>query len=416
MVVVLTSVLLVKMTELLEKKESVSKYADFFDQKEDFDVLFFGTSHMLNAVFPMELWNDYGIVSYNFGGHGNEIATSYWVMENALDYTSPKLVVFDCQKLGSSVKSGLNFSYLHLSFDAFKLSTTKIRSICDLLDDSVWDANPDILEATRQGEQRTKLGLLWDYSVYHSRWSEICEEDYVIDKNLEKGAESRINVTEGQLSKIPSNQKMDPDGSMGVDYLKRAIEVCQANNIEVLLTYLPFPANEEEQEAANYAYDLSQEYGVDYINFLDMDVIDYNTDLYDEDSHLNPSGARKVTDFLGKYILEHYNVDNEKSNPQYADWNSDYLQYIDLKNQHIKHENDIKNYLMLLSGDDIDVNVTIGDQRILDNVQMKHLLDNIGCNIEMVENADDYDIHIVVTRDDEIVDEIYYDTNSLYHN
>jgi hypothetical protein len=62
----------------MERKASDFKYANFFEQDEDFDVLFFGTSHVINGIFPMELWNDYGIVSYNFGGHGNEIATSYW--------------------------------------------------------------------------------------------------------------------------------------------------------------------------------------------------------------------------------------------------------------------------------------------------------------------------------------------------
>jgi hypothetical protein len=62
----------------MERKASDFKYANFFEQDEDFDVLFFGTSHVINGIFPMELWNEYGIVSYNFGGHGNEIATSYW--------------------------------------------------------------------------------------------------------------------------------------------------------------------------------------------------------------------------------------------------------------------------------------------------------------------------------------------------
>ena len=68
-------------------------------------VLFFGTSHVNNAVFPMELWKDYGITAYNFGGHANAIATSYWVMKNALDYTHPKLVVFDCLGMTSNTKT-----------------------------------------------------------------------------------------------------------------------------------------------------------------------------------------------------------------------------------------------------------------------------------------------------------------------
>ena len=64
--VCLTVCFLSYLTDLMESKASEIKYADFFDQDEDFDVLFMGTSHAVLGVFPMELWNDYGIISYNF--------------------------------------------------------------------------------------------------------------------------------------------------------------------------------------------------------------------------------------------------------------------------------------------------------------------------------------------------------------
>ena len=63
------------------------------------DVLFFGNSHMGNAVYPMELWRNQGIVSYNLAGFGHRIASTYWVMKNALDEAQPKLVVIDCHSL-----------------------------------------------------------------------------------------------------------------------------------------------------------------------------------------------------------------------------------------------------------------------------------------------------------------------------
>lgn len=119
---------------MLQRKDSDFKYRPYFTQEADFDVLFFGTSHVINGIFPMELWKDYGIVSYNFGGHGNELATSYWVMRNALDYTDPKLVVIDGLNLGSDVKTYANFSNIHQSLDVFPISRTKIAAASDLLD------------------------------------------------------------------------------------------------------------------------------------------------------------------------------------------------------------------------------------------------------------------------------------------
>ena len=95
-VVCLTVAILAGLTGIVENKSSLQKYTQFFEQEGDFDVLFLGSSKVINGVLPMELWNDYGIVSYNLGGHANTIPTSYWVLRNALEHTTPKCVVLDC--------------------------------------------------------------------------------------------------------------------------------------------------------------------------------------------------------------------------------------------------------------------------------------------------------------------------------
>ena len=43
-------------TDVLERKQSISRFKLFFDKAQEHDVLFVGDSHMVNAVFPMELW------------------------------------------------------------------------------------------------------------------------------------------------------------------------------------------------------------------------------------------------------------------------------------------------------------------------------------------------------------------------
>lgn len=130
-------------TKITERKSSLVKYESFYSQQEDFNVLFLGTSHVINGIMPMELWKDYGIISYNFGGHANTIATTYWVMENALDYTSPDLVVIDClglseegkTRLGNAILDESGLAYIHISFDRIPLSKNKIDGISDILDE-----------------------------------------------------------------------------------------------------------------------------------------------------------------------------------------------------------------------------------------------------------------------------------------
>ena len=61
---VLLVLILVRISGLVERKSAYQKNGDFMEQSEDLDVLFLGTSHVINGVFPMELWKEYGITSY----------------------------------------------------------------------------------------------------------------------------------------------------------------------------------------------------------------------------------------------------------------------------------------------------------------------------------------------------------------
>lgn len=384
------------LTDLMELKDSDFKYLPFLEQNEDFDVLFMGTSHVLNGIYPMELWNDYGIVSYNMGGHANQLATTYWVLENALEQTSPKLVVIDCFELDVNVKSSSLFSYGHFSFDAFPLNDTKLSAVRDLLDD------PQMKQIQGEEEkERTGMELLWNYPVYHMRWSELTERDFAVPSTKEKGAEFRLGVAmPDEMVKIPAESKLEGE-TVGTEYLRKMIEDCQNRDIEVLLMFVPYPAGERSQMSANRVYDIADEYGVNYINFLDMNLVDYNTDCYD-DSHLNPSGARKVTEYLGEYIMEHYDISDQRTNEVYSDWHEDYKEYSEYKVDVLKEQESLDLYLMFLADKNLDVVLEINNPKIWEDEYYVRLLQNIGSDETNYKSMDETgdknesDIHITV--------------------
>lgn len=386
----LLAVSLQLLTNLMERKDSIRKYQPFLEQEADFDVLFMGTSHVLDGVFPMELWNDHGIVSYNFGGGGNRVPTTYWVMENALDHTTPKLIVVDCQGIEWDVKTNQNsYSYVHASLDAFPLSATKIRAVLDLLDDPVLSERA-AAGAALGTEKRTPIGLLWNFSVYHTRWNELDQDDFQIVATPEKGAYSVAAVDVPQnVPKIDRNEKLEGN-TVGIEYLEKIIEKCQARGIDVLLTYLPFPAGAAEQREANRVRDIAAEYGVGYINFLDMDIVDFDTDCADSSSHLNASGARKVTDYLGRYITEHYQIPDQRSNPAYSGWFEDYEEYTAMKIRNLRLQSGWDTYLMLLADKNFDAVVEIGDPDIWNDAEFVNLAENLGVDMSGVPDAANY--------------------------
>ncbi len=362
---------------LTKRKNSNAKIADFFYQ-EEFDVLFFGSSHMLNGIFPMQLWNDYGIVSYNMANYGERLVLSYYNLLLALEQTNaPKLVVIDTYMVHHTDKlNKVKRVESHYTLDSYPISYTKYLTIKDLFD------GEDILDKS--------VEYLFDFSLYHSRWNELTKDDFIVNNQYEKGAESRIKVTEPEkINNFSEIEKYRDEETINMKYLRKMIEYCQENNIEVLVTYIPYPADTKQISTSKYVQDICDEYNVNYINFLSMNTVNYSTDCYDSE-HLNPSGARKVTDYLGKYIMENYDIPDQRENATYNFWYEDYDEYIDFKISNLKNNSEeLNNYLMLLYGEeDIKYEIKISSTRkINEGTTLYELLKNLDNNYSIDDSA-----------------------------
>lgn len=115
-----------------------------------------------------------------------------------------------------------------------------------------------------------------------------------------------------KINNFNSIKVYDKEETIGMEYLRKIIEYCQKNKIEILLTYLPAPVDDMNVSISKYVKNISEEYKTNYINFLNMDLIDNNIDFFDNWYHLNPSGARKATDYLGNYIVKNYGYSKSK--------------------------------------------------------------------------------------------------------
>ena len=367
----LTGALLWGLTWLTQKKDSYAKNAEFFEQKADYDVFFVGSSRPMNGIFPMELWEDHGIVSYNWAQAGHPPPAYYWVMRLALDYKQPKLMVIDCYGMHFDAKTTAVFGLMHISMDSFPLSLNKIRAVRDLMDDA------SMTEEFNEGERRSAFNLLWTFPVFHSRWSQLTEEDFHPQKNLTRGAIANGDLYGGEFVRDDSEKGAVFD-TVGVQYLRRAIEECRSRGIEVLVTFLPLFADAHQQAAAEYAGQIAAEYGVDYLNFFDLDVVNYHIDFADSAGHLNTAGARKVTAYLGDYIAERYGIPDHRGEAAYADWERDHLLYTQKKNADLRAEEDLYRYLMLLERDAADAALFVRDTDLFRDPIATELLAALG--------------------------------------
>lgn len=381
----LLAALVLSASHILERKDSIERFKSFFDKRGDFDVLFFGTSHVVDDIYPMELWKDYGITSYNCGGDGNRLPTSYWMMLNCLNYATPEVVVIDGYWLSQNIKTSNQYSETHLSFDAFPLTATKIKAVYDLLDDPYYDQQGFTIT-----EKREPIGLLWDFSVYHSRWNELTGDDLKPQISPEFGAASKVGYTPaGEITPVPADDSFQGN-SVGIEYLERMIAECQKRGIRVLLTYLPFPAGEEYWREANRLYEIADEYGIPYINFLPMDIVNYETDTYDTNSHLNPSGAKKVTDYLGSFLSETMEVQDHRGNQGYKSWDEYYENYEKYKQDLLRAYTTFEYSTQMLADRHYCLDINVYNTMILKDQRVRENLENLGVSVdEMNESMED---------------------------
>lgn len=317
---------IVTAARLLENKDSKIKYNAFFDEAREnkLDVLFLGSSHVIDGINPVQLYGEHGITSYNMGGHGSILPATYWELVNALDYCTPKCVVIDTFMLEKDyryvdVMTGTedegtrqaSIDQLHLNMDAFPLTKNKAAAVRDLLQDKT-----------------NRASFLFDFIKYHSRWSGLSADDYLL---LGKKGEDRTNHlfgAEAHFEVEPNIEEfplLDPQDAMqgetiAADYLRKIISLCQEKGIQVILVQVPFSASEDYQRAGNSAQKIADEFHIPYFNLMyAKNIIDHKSDLSDR-GHLNAMGQYKVTAYLGNALGGLGILADHRGDPSYREW------------------------------------------------------------------------------------------------
>ena len=375
----LTAAAAAGLSRVMQRKEDVMRIRPFVEQGKEMDVLFLGDSLVMNGVYPLELWKRYGIASYNVACPNSPMAVRYWTLLNALDYAAPKLVVLDIKDIDDEGRLPESSGTLHNSLDIWPASATKARAVLDLLDD------PEAMDSEGNRYMDLRAEFLFTLARYHSRWKELTQEDFHPAPNREKGAEMAVRINDPrEYTLVDENARMEENVD-GFASLRRIIEETQRRDIPLLLVHMPHPSAEHSQLAANTVRDIAEEYGVPFADLVRMDcVVDYSIDMHDPKAHLNPSGARKATDFLGRYIMDHFDIPDRRGEAAYAHWDAEYDAYVNGKLEALRGETDPQNALMLLHDADFSACVAVREgvnygknrlERLLQNIPREHVFE-----------------------------------------
>lgn len=349
------------------------KHFDLFyeEPRNSLDVIFLGSSHIYSGISPIEMWNAYGIAGYNCTSSSQCAYKSYRFLLDIFKYQKPKVVIFDLLSLfidetndEISNRSALN----NMRFSPNFLTT---------LHHSLNKENGETMES-----------YIFPILRYHSRWEELSQVDFDIQKrrdcakgyDMRYGKKCMVKLTEDIFSFV---KEQPTDKSAGIveksaGYIRDMVELCRQNGTQMI--FIKTPVSDYTHEKGNAMQKFADDCGVkliDYNRKWDELGLDYRVDFLDT-VHLNLNGARKLTDCLGKTLVNDFGMPDHRGEAEYSSWDKDYSIYqAELAALELQDCSELPEYLQLLENKDYVLlyagNTSYADGSVKDKLELMPL-------------------------------------------
>ncbi len=310
------------------------------------DVLFLGSSAGTTSFIPQELYNNYGITSYNLSCEQQSLMTTYYWLEDAFNTQSPQAVVLEAKMLfltagGIGTKINSPESCTRKAIDSMEWSLSKVKAIKDIC---------------RADQEQSSLGYFFPAVRYHSRWSQLTQKDFLayyftMRNRYELKGYDPFDKKNKNENWIPYRagatvQYSEEFPGMG-EYLDKIISLCKEKGTRLLLVYIP--STEATLERHNVLQCYADKNGLSLIDFNEFDTYNKSGFVFTEDgnggSHPNLWGAKKLTNFIGDILRNEYHISG-KQDPQ---WEETRQAYKDIQEDfELRETTDINEYLSLL--------------------------------------------------------------------
>lgn len=292
------------------------KISGFYNEpKNDFDIIFFGSSNTYCSFNPLVLYEQTGLKSYVFASQQQPVWATYSYIKEALKTQNPQLLVVDVLMFSKDTEyydDGVNYSYM----DDIPLSKNKIEL------------------AAVSAPNGERLRLLINFIKYHSRWSELTREDYEFKRSETNDFLKGYTLLEDIFTEVrlPAQNITDtsPLSEKEITYFYKIIELAKEHNIPLFFVKAPSNADENDQKLFNSIQKLAEDNGVQFVNYnneYDKISFNINEDFYDK-SHLNYRGADVFTKYFAKDMQKRFSVHpHDDVNSTNEKWEADLEKY-----------------------------------------------------------------------------------------
>ncbi|MDO4475318.1 MAG: hypothetical protein Q4B59_00850 [Lachnospiraceae bacterium] len=290
-----------------KNRDGIVNYKHFYEQEAgSTDVLFLGSSKMGMNIDGETLWTRYGLTSYDLWAGYQTFWSTYDFLTEAIRVSKPRVAVLDV----SAFSYGSDYSTGHkkiLNTFGLKMGPAKLQAVL------------------HSCEAEELSDYLLEFPLFHERYANLTETDFkepAIHFNM--GYNSRYGRKDiaYDLSGLEDLSMRAPD-EKELYYLQKIIDLCKEEEIELLLIKTQSPTWSKEKGLYNFTRWFAGENDVPY---LDLNELQEETGFTSQDFmpdavHLNMYGGRKNAEYLGRYILENFQVDTEKTETLQDKWN-----------------------------------------------------------------------------------------------
>lgn len=271
--------------------------------QDTLDVVFVGSSHVFYSFIPQELYDQYGITSFNLGTPAQSVVTSYYWLEEMFKTQHPKVVVYEAFTI-PWVPMSYYEPHARTAMSGMRWSLTRLNMATALAD---W-----------YGED--PLEYVLSNIKFHSRWDSLTQGDFT-GYSCPRELRGYLPVNwwcNEEYEPFAADAEGDPVSipETSLDYLDRIQSLCAMNGAKLVLTTVPSKEWFPPQYKAVAAY--ASEHGLDYYDLNLPDAYeeigyDYSRDSHDFGGHANISGATKLTTWLGKLLTEQYGLQGHEA-------------------------------------------------------------------------------------------------------
>lgn len=276
------------------------------------DVVGVGSSHMYCTLCPAELYRHTGLSSFLLSTQQQPIEISYEYVRQALKRHSCKVVILELfMFVHLPAKTPVDEGVAHDGLDPIPFGTDKIGTVLDM--------------PRKDGAEN----YLIPFIKYHSRWRELKAKDFNFDREMDFWSACRgfVLLTKAVPSKSMKEVRcvdctplpLDP---YFVGWIERFNDMVRAHGAELMLLTAPSPMNAEQCGKYSFLHQYANKHGIKYLDLngeFNALGIDVNKDFFDTD-HLNVFGAEKATRRIGKYLLENFKFEIDKSPERTTEW------------------------------------------------------------------------------------------------